>query len=104
MDQLICASLSYTHYWYEMGMLKVLSHDGSLFLLPSSRTFAGNSRQRKHVSFVLYSPGFMTWLCFLCLVVTININRTFLEFNGKALEGIESRSAAAATKISNSNT
>ena len=23
MDQLICASLSHTHYWYEMGMLKV---------------------------------------------------------------------------------
>ena len=23
MDQLICASLSYTHYWYEVGMLKV---------------------------------------------------------------------------------
>ena len=23
MDQLICASLSHTHYWHEMGMLKV---------------------------------------------------------------------------------
>ena len=23
MDQLICASLSHTHYWYEVGMLKV---------------------------------------------------------------------------------
>ena len=23
MDQLIYASLSYTHYWYEVGMLKV---------------------------------------------------------------------------------
>ena len=23
MDQLICASLSYTHYWYEVGMLKI---------------------------------------------------------------------------------
>ena len=23
MDQLICNSLSHTHYWYEMGMLKV---------------------------------------------------------------------------------
>ena len=22
MDQLICASLSHTHYWYEVGMLK----------------------------------------------------------------------------------
>ena len=23
MDQLLCASLSHTHYWYEAGMLKV---------------------------------------------------------------------------------
>ena len=23
MDQLICASLSHTHYWYEVGMFKV---------------------------------------------------------------------------------
>ena len=23
MDQIICASLSHTHYWYEVGMLKV---------------------------------------------------------------------------------
>ena len=23
MDQLICASLSHTHYWYAVGMLKV---------------------------------------------------------------------------------
>ena len=25
MDQLICASLSHTHYWYKVGMLKVLA-------------------------------------------------------------------------------
>ena len=30
MDQLICASLSYTHYWYEVGMLKVPASIGSL--------------------------------------------------------------------------
>ena len=23
MDQIICASLTHTHYWYEVGMLKV---------------------------------------------------------------------------------
>ena len=27
MDQLICASLSHTHYWYEVGMLKVPAVD-----------------------------------------------------------------------------
>ena len=26
MDQLICASLSHTHHWYEVGMLKVPAH------------------------------------------------------------------------------
>ena len=26
MDQLICVSLSHTHYWYEVGMLKVLPY------------------------------------------------------------------------------
>ena len=26
MDQLVCASLSRTHYWYEVGMLKVSEH------------------------------------------------------------------------------
>ena len=29
MDQLICASLFHTHYWYEVGMLKVpAEYDG----------------------------------------------------------------------------
>ena len=32
MDQLICASLSHTHYWYEVGMLKV-----SAVLCPSDK-------------------------------------------------------------------
>ena len=27
MDQQICASLSHTHYWYEVGMLKVSAND-----------------------------------------------------------------------------
>ena len=27
MDQLICAFLSHTHYWYEVGMLKVPAHN-----------------------------------------------------------------------------
>ena len=27
MDQLICASLSHTHYWYEVGMLKLYHVD-----------------------------------------------------------------------------
>ena len=30
MDQLICASLSHTHYWYEVGMLKVPAAVGGI--------------------------------------------------------------------------
>ena len=36
MDQLICASLSHTYYWYEVGMLKVIYNimfDGVLYCL-----------------------------------------------------------------------
>ena len=29
MDQLIYASLSHTHYWYEVGILKSIAHDGA---------------------------------------------------------------------------
>ena len=32
MDQLISASLSHTHYWYEVGMLKVPARGGFSFL------------------------------------------------------------------------
>ena len=32
MDQLICASLSHTHYWYEVGMLKVPALDSAVVL------------------------------------------------------------------------
>ena len=35
MDQLICASLSHTHYWYEVGILKVAANDRWMFLCTS---------------------------------------------------------------------
>ena len=35
MDQIICASLSHTHYWYEVGMLKVPYHNDSTGLVVS---------------------------------------------------------------------
>ena len=43
MDQLICASLSHTHYWYEEGMLKAPA-DTQLVKksLPTSYTVAKN--------------------------------------------------------------
>ena len=56
MDQVICASLSHTHYWYEVGMLKVpakyttlinalgesfvLSVVQSLYIIPSEKRFS----------------------------------------------------------------
>ena len=45
MDQFICASLSHTHYWYEVGMLK-LHHNRSprWFLLTLGRGFESRCR------------------------------------------------------------
>ena len=37
MDQLICASLSHTHYWYEVGMLKVPAESGDKVVVRSGR-------------------------------------------------------------------
>ena len=31
MDQIICASLSHTHFWYEVGMLKVPAINEGLY-------------------------------------------------------------------------
>ena len=38
MDQLICASLSHTRYWYEVGMLKVPACSHDIFLSGRPRT------------------------------------------------------------------
>ena len=40
MDQLICASLSHTHYWYEVDMLKV-PDDNTYMLINISVQYNG---------------------------------------------------------------
>ena len=45
MDQLIFASLSHTHYWYEVGMLKVLEFIGSRNCVPMAFESAGTPSQ-----------------------------------------------------------
>ena len=40
MNQLICASLSHTHYWYEVGMLKVPAYAELNIYLCNSTTFS----------------------------------------------------------------
>ena len=42
MDQFVCASLSHTHYWYEVGMLKVPSNL-PLWLCLTEETNAGTT-------------------------------------------------------------
>ena len=37
MDQSICASLSHTHYWYEVGMLKVPACNTEIWKIETSR-------------------------------------------------------------------
>ena len=39
MDQLIFASLSHTHYWYEVGMLKVPPADGTSICNDKTKRF-----------------------------------------------------------------
>ena len=41
MDQLICASLSHTHYWYEVGMLKI-PYGGNFSAVGGLSFFGGN--------------------------------------------------------------
>ena len=38
MDQLIFASLSHTHYWYEVGMLKVPLHESIVQMCATAAT------------------------------------------------------------------
>ena len=52
MDQLICASLSHTHYSYEVGMLKVpAGYRGSI--VPGSRIRGGSTNHRIPVTLSL---------------------------------------------------
>ena len=68
MDQVICASLSHTHYWYEMGMLKVpakyttlinalgesfiLSVVQSLYIIPLEKRFFSSVSLLIHCRYV----------------------------------------------------
>ena len=52
MDQLICASLSHTHYWYEVGMLKVPD-------VP-----AGVAQEEGHTGFFIHLPSTVRALIF----------------------------------------
>ena len=77
MDQVICASLSHTHYWYEVGMLKVpakyttlinalgesfiLSVVQSLYIIPSEKRFSPKHTVNKHLSNIVYISSFNTF-------------------------------------------
>ena len=58
MDQLIFASLSHTHYWYEVGMLKVpavvLDVEGA-----ESRNLHANTHQNVFI-YLLQKPAYKT--------------------------------------------
>ena len=47
MDQLICASLSHTHCWYEVGMLKVPADASQLSEIVSRGNCGGTPPPRK---------------------------------------------------------
>ena len=50
MDQLIFASLSHTHYWYEVGMLKVPALVGLIRLATNTLNVKNNKQQQHHFS------------------------------------------------------
>ena len=59
MDQLICASLSHTHYWYEVGMLKVsvcvcVFSSHSFWTSSSLDVPAGVTPEEGHTGFLIH--------------------------------------------------
>ena len=59
MDQLIFASLSHTHYWYEVGMLKVPARGGFSFLAVTTLAEAVKLKHGgKFSAVMLYSGSF----------------------------------------------
>ena len=57
MDQLICASLSHTHYWYEVGMFKVpynLPHFSQSRLPVISRNLPASVRFSSSVQYTMF--------------------------------------------------
>ena len=57
MDQLICASPSHTHYWYEVGMLKVPAGTDSSF------RFASTARSRREQTVLLIHFSAVQYRC-----------------------------------------
>ena len=68
MDQIICASLSHTHYWYDVGMFKALAntvpHGGSRKWYPRNWPFP------LRISFLFFVPS---CCCFLTLTDPLRI-------------------------------
>ena len=59
MDQLICASLPHTHYWYEVGMLKVpimcfVFSSHSFWTSSSLDVPAGVTKEEGHTGFLIH--------------------------------------------------
>ena len=74
MDQLICASLSHTHYWHEVGMLKVSAVIWCVCVLCvfSSHPFwtsmdvpAGVTQEEGHTGFLIHLPSAVRALIFV---------------------------------------
>ena len=60
MDQLICASLSHTHYWHEVGMLKVPADVATVFRLKV------DEEQCKHFTWIYLPPTTTPSLNIIC--------------------------------------
>ena len=84
MDQLICASLPHTHYWYEVGMLKVPINEKCFVF--SSHSFwtsssldvpAGVTKEEGHTGFLIHLiPNINTVIVLIIMSIIVSSNHT----------------------------
>ena len=99
MDQFICASLSHTHYWYEVGMLKVPVYsaiDPYTIRALSLNIKYCNWKREIHLHFTTYLYGLSpTCTVVVVFVVVSHIQRIGCQPEKTTLHGGQSRSWSA---------
>ena len=78
MDQLIFASLSHTHCWYEVGMLKVPAYEGSVYSAVMLPQVAADTQGRAQTT-VTYSCSTNVYLTRISFVRYYSSNLRFLS-------------------------
>ena len=77
MDQSICASLSHTHYWYQVGMLKVLY----MLLIPSLENILPINSDEEFLSLQPMFPPIFGWMLSARMMKVYREIRSDFSFN-----------------------